>query len=457
MKSTTVNIDPTTKYQVMTGFGALLTESRRGNFQAESDRPEFPHDVAVQQSQRRGAELLRQPMGASDFRVNDYTYDDVPVGSTDYNLNNFSIAHDLTTYSGAAAGTNTSMISLLQQAESINPKLSIMGTPWTAPGWMKTGTTGNIVPQAGVTLDQRLYNGTLLGSTTSPSPTKRHLPDIRQLFCEIRSSVCGRGVPANFITPQNEPYNGSYAYPSMTLTPQQQTALIIAIGTAFQTNLANPNLPFNAQTNPYIFGHTKIEILDHNWNDAVPTDANGNETTQISTNVTSILGNPGSPSTAMQYVDGIAFHGYGGGVSAQNVIQAAYPTNPDTGKPFSIMFTEQTGTVGSVFASDLMYDMENLVVGGTRDWASTITKFNLALDETSGPKIETTYYNNGSNPQTSQNSGDDNARGVVTINSKTGAITYNEEYYALGQIAKFVEPVNAHQQRFRQQRRLPQS
>ena len=443
----------------MTGFGASLTESSAAAISKLNQTAQNSLMTSLFSSPSgAGLSFLRQPMGASDFRVNDYTYDDVPVGSTDYNLNNFSIAHDLTTYSGAAAGTNTSMISLLQQAESINPKLSIMGTPWTAPGWMKTGTTGNIVPQPGVTLDQRLYNGTLLGSTTSPSPTDAVYKTYASYFVKYVQAYAAEGIPVNFITPQNEPYNGSYAYPSMTLTPQQQTALIIAIGTAFQTNLVNPNLPFNAQTNPYIFGHTKIEILDHNWNDAVPTDANGNETTQISTNVTSILGNPGSPSTAMQYVDGIAFHGYGGGVSAQNVIQAAYPTNPDTGKPFSIMFTEQTGTVGSVFASDLMYDMENLVVGGTRDWASTITKFNLALDETSGPKIETTYYNNGSNPQTSQNSGDDNARGVVTINSKTGAITYNEEYYALGQIAKFVEPgATPHQQRFRQQRRLPQS
>lgn len=365
-QSTTVNIDPTTTYQVMTGFGASLTESSAAAISKLNQTAQNSLMTSLFSSNSgAGLSFLRQPMGASDFRLNDYTYDDVPVGSTDYNLSSFSIAHDLTTYSGAAAGTNTSLISLLQQAESINPKLSVMGTPWTAPGWMKTGTTGNIVPQAGVTLDQRLYNGTLLGSTTSPKATDAIYQTYANYFVKYVQAYAAEGIAVNFITPQNEPYNGNYAYPSMTLTPQQQTALVIAIGTAFQTNLVNPNLPFNAQTNPYIFGHTKIEILDHNWNNAVPTDANGNETTQISTNITSILGNPGSPSTAMQYVDGIAFHGYGGGVSAQNVIQAAYPTNPYTGKQFSIMFTEQTGTVGSAFASDLMYDMQNLVVG---DW-----------------------------------------------------------------------------------------
>jgi glucosylceramidase len=39
-----------------------------------------------------------------------------------------------------------------------------------------------------------------------------------------------------------------------------------------------------------------------------------------------------------------------------------------------------------------------------------------------------------------QNSGCPDCRGVVTINSKTGEVTYNVDYYALGQFTKFVHP-----------------
>jgi hypothetical protein len=49
-------------------------------------------------------------------------------------------------------------------------------------------------------------------------------------------------------------------------------------------------------------------------------------------------------------------------------------------------------------------------------------------------------FNNGSNGEQTADSGDDTGRGLVTINNQTGAITFNEEYYALGQIAKFVQP-----------------
>jgi len=38
--------------------------------------------------------MLRQPMGASDFALSEYSYDDVPVGQTDPELKKFSLDHD---------------------------------------------------------------------------------------------------------------------------------------------------------------------------------------------------------------------------------------------------------------------------------------------------------------------------------------------------------------------------
>ena len=48
----------------------------------------------------------------------------------------------------------------------------------------------------------------------------------------------------------------------------------------------------------------------------------------------------------------------------------------------------------------------------------------MALDENAGP----------------QNDGCNDCRGVVTVNSQSGDVTYNVDYYALGHFAKFVRP-----------------
>jgi O-glycosyl hydrolase len=87
-----------------------------------------------------GLSMLRQPMGASDFAVNgSYSYDDMPAGQTDPDLSAFSIDHD-----------RTYIIPRLREALQINPTLTLMANPWSAPGWMKTSEsmiTGSLKPE----------------------------------------------------------------------------------------------------------------------------------------------------------------------------------------------------------------------------------------------------------------------------------------------------------------------
>ena len=66
--------------------------------------------------------------------------------------------------------------------------------------------------------------------------------------------------------------------------------------------------------------------------------------------------------------------------------------------------------------------MKTLIIGASRNWAKGVLEWNLALDENGGPHL----------------GGCGNCRGVVTINSATGAVTKNLEYYALGHASKFV-------------------
>src|SRR6202012_4063375 len=76
-----------------------------------------------------GRSVLRQPVGSSAFVAGTryYTYDDVPSGQTDFDLEHFSIAHD-----------EAQILPLLRRALEINPELKVIGTPWSAPALMKT-------------------------------------------------------------------------------------------------------------------------------------------------------------------------------------------------------------------------------------------------------------------------------------------------------------------------------
>jgi glucosylceramidase len=65
-----------------------------------------------------------------------------------------------------------------------------------------------------------------------------------------------------------------------------------------------------------------------------------------------------------------------------------------------------------------------LLIGATRNWARSVSLWNLALDQNSGP-------NNGTCS---------NCRGVVTIDDSVSPahISFNVEYYILGHLGKFV-------------------
>jgi glucosylceramidase len=115
-------------------------------------------------------------------------------------------------------------------------------------------------------------------------------------------------------------------------------------------------------------------------------------------------------------VQGVAWHCYGGDVSAQGKVHDAHPDK-------DVYFTECSGGEWAPkFADNLKWTVANLVIGATRNWARGVAMWNLALDENHGPHL----------------GGCGNCRGIVTINSKTGAVTRNVEYYAFAHASKFV-------------------
>jgi glucosylceramidase len=143
---------------------------------------------------------------------------------------------------------------------------------------------------------------------------------------------------------------------------------------------------------------TKIIIYDHNWDrPEYPLE---------------VLNDV----DARNYIDGTAWHCYGGDYENQSTVYNSYP-----GK--NIYFTECSGGGWDTnFASVLTWNFENLFIGSTRHWARTVLLWNLALDEDDGPHI----------------GGCNNCRGVITVGMNDYIL--NPEYYIIGHLSKFVMP-----------------
>jgi glucosylceramidase len=200
------------------------------------------------------------------------------------------------------------IIPLLQQALALSPAAKVVALPWSPPAWMKT-------------------TGTMNGGNMDPT----YFSSLAQYFVQYLKAYQQAGIPIYAIAVQNEPLNSTSSYPSESLAASDE-ATFIASYLAPALNAAQ-------------LGNVKIFGYEHNWdNTAYPE---------------SVLG-----SAAGAYVAGSSFHCYAGDVTAQSAVEAAYPGA-------GIWFTECSGTVGSSFAGDLVWNSENLLIGATRNWART--------------------------------------------------------------------------------------
>jgi len=193
------------------------------------------------------------------------------------------------------------------------------------------------------------------------------------------------GVPIFALTVQNEPHYEPADYPGMRLEPAARARFI---GEYLGPRLAR------------VGSRTVILDWDHNWDQPQSPLA--------------VLGD----SAARRYVAGVAWHCYGGDVAAQTAVHDSFPS-VDT------YFTECSGgDWAPSFADNLVWNVRTLIIGATRNWARGVLLWNLALDESHGP----------------HKGGCGNCRGVVTIDSRSGAVTRNVEYYALAHASRFVRP-----------------
>ena len=255
------------------------------------------------------------------------------------------------------------IIPLVKQAVSINPTIKVVALPWSPPAWMKS-------------------TGTMNGGNMNPA----YFPSLAQYFVDFVQSYQQQGIPIYALSVQNEPLYSTTGYPSEYLAASDESTFIASnLGPALSTAG---------------LGNVKIFAYEHNWDDTAYPE--------------SVLG-----SSAGQYLAGSSFHCYAGDPSAQSTVKAAFPAK-------DIWFTECSGITSTSFAGDLVWNAEHLLIGATRNWARSVSLWNLALDQNSGPKNGTCS----------------NCRGVVTIDDSISPpnVTLNVEYYILGHLGKFVLP-----------------
>jgi glucosylceramidase len=214
-----VVLDETTRGQVFLGAGAALTESSAALL---SQLPAGARDDAMTRLFARdrgiGLSMLRLPLGATDFSLGSWTYDDLPPGQADPDLLRFSTARD-----------RAQAQPLVRQAAAHQPALSVVATAWTAPAWMKTSDS-------------------LHGGTLRPDHVGTYARYLARAVADQRAA----GVPVTALTLGNEPQHGTTSYPSMTLSPAQSLALARELPGALAEH-----------------GVRDLAVLgyDHNWDD----------------------------------------------------------------------------------------------------------------------------------------------------------------------------------------------
>ena len=308
----TIFIDACARYQTIEGFGASMTDSAAYLMNRKIPPAALPSVMRslFDRTQGIGVSFLRNPMGGSDLARDAYSYDDLKAGTTDPTLAAFSIAHD-----------QADILPLLRQAKAINPQITMMGSPWSPPGWMKT-------------------TGSMIGGSLLPSA----YPAFANYFVKYLQAYAAEGVPVDYISLQNEPEFVPADYPGMSLPATQAV-----------TVLKDHLLPALASNG---LG-ARILIYDHNWDDP------GYPAT--------VLADPGLASSPQ--IAGIAWHWYGGDAGAMTTLHNAHPKKRN-------FVTEASG--GTWMADEVKADFE-MITHSMRNWSSSFVKWGLALDENRGP------------------------------------------------------------------------
>ncbi|MDT3402098.1 glycoside hydrolase family 30 protein [Mucilaginibacter terrae] len=347
----TITVNPRQPYQTIDGFGFTLTGGSAQLMMRMSApaRKALIKELFATDGNNIGISYLRVSIGASDLNEFVFSYDDLPKGETDMSLAKFDLAQD-----------KKDAVPVLKEILAVNPKIKILGSPWSAPVWMKD-------------------NGDTRGGSLKPE----YFEVYARYLAKYIQTMKKEGIAIDAITVQNEPLHPGNNPSMLMLAPDQAKFVSQNLGPTFKKHGIK----------------TKIIIYDHNCDKPeYPI---------------SIL----NDAEAKKYIDGSAFHLYGGKIEAMSEVHNAHPDR-------NVYFTEQWMGAPANFKRDVKEHITKLTIGATRNWSRTVIEWNLAADPASNPHTD--------------RGGCDRCMGGITIDGDK--ITRNPAYYVAAHAAKFVRP-----------------
>lgn len=345
-------VDDAQHFQTMDGFGFALTGGSAQLLMrmGAAQRAALLKKLFTTTDDGIGVSYLRVSIGASDMNERVYSYDDLPAGETDVEMAKFSLEPD-----------RADVIPALKEILAIQPGIKILGSPWSAPAWMKT-------------------NADVKGGQLKPE----YYGAFAKYFVKYIDGMRAEGITIDAITVENEPLNPKNTPSMVMFAPEQDTFIAKDLGPAFEKAKIQ----------------TKILLYDHN--------------PDVPSYPLSILRDP----AASKYVDGTAFHLYGGETSVLTQVHDAYPKK-------NLYMTEQSVTErrgqGPLGIAE---PVRQVMIGATRNWSRNVLLWNLAADPQNGP-----HTNNG---------GCTGCSGAITLDGDS--VTKNVAYYVVEHFSQFVPP-----------------
>jgi len=208
-------LDASTEKQEILGFGGALTDATCYLLSRMAAEPRRLLMRELFAADEMGLSVCRTTIGASDYSVSPYSYDESP--GPDPDLKKFSIDHD-----------RAYILPILQQARRINPELFLFSSPWSPPGWMKSSNT--------------LYGGTI---------REANFGAYAEYFRRFLMDYTTAGIEIDAVTVQNEVDSEQQGTMPQCLWGQQDEV-------AFAKDYLSPALRKAGL-------RTKIWILDHNY------------------------------------------------------------------------------------------------------------------------------------------------------------------------------------------------
>lgn len=299
--------------QVNTGFkglGVAITGSSCYELSLMEPEERTAFLKKVYSKEGIGLSMGRLSIGSSDYSAELYSYDEVP---NDVELKHFSIEKD-----------EQYIIPMIKEILKINPDIYLFASPWSPPGWMKTG-----------------------GSMCGGYMREAYIECYADYTVKFIKAYEEHGIKIQAITPQNEANTDQYGrMPACIWHPEMEAKYIQILREKFVEN----NMDI------------KIWMYDHQFSDANRVLWSLDECKGLAENC-----------------DGVAFHYYRGSIEETKKVSKAYPQ-------LEMHFTEGGPRLKDNY--DVDWCKWSLMVNNAlRCNYKSFTGWNLMLDEMGGPNI----------------------------------------------------------------------